>query len=261
MQEVIGRQDLLATIEDKGDTSRDTRLKLDLAGRDPDEGLSDVAYEKGYAFLRTVEENVGRVAFDKFLKDYFNNHAFQSRTTEQFLEELTSAFKDRKNFAENIKIKDWVYGAGIPDNIPPAISPQFSAIDTIIINWQKNKQAAGLAQKLKSTNQLLYFIRKLPATITAEDMASLDKEFKFTQSGNAEIQTAWYTWAIQKQYKPANTYIENFLASVGRRKFLRPLYGEMIKTPGGKEWAKRIYSKARGNYHPVAYTTIDAMLK
>lgn len=261
MQEVIGRQDLMATVEDKGDTSRDTRLKLDLAGRDPDEGISDVAYEKGYAFLRTIEENVGRAAFDEFLKSYFNKHAFQSRTTEQFLEELNTAFKDKTNFAGQVRIKDWVYGAGIPGNIPPAVSPQFSAIDTIIANWQKTKQLVGLSQQLKSTNQLLYFIRQLPATITADNMASLDKEFKFSQSGNAEIQTAWYTWAIQKQYRPAYPYIESFLSSVGRRKFLRPLYGEMIKTAEGKAWAKKIYTRARANYHPVAYSTIDAMLK
>lgn len=261
MQEVIGRQDLMSTVEDKGDTSRDTRLKLDLAGRDPDEGLSDIAYEKGYAFLRTIEENVGRVAFDEFLKSYFNKHAFQSRTTEQFLEELTTAFKDKTNFAEQLRIKDWVYDAGIPNNIPPAVSPQFSAIDTIIANWQKSKQVNGLSQQLKSTNQLLYFIRQLPPSITAADMALLDKEFKFSQSGNAEIQTAWFTWAIQKQYQPAYSYIESFLSSVGRRKFLRPLYGEMIKTAEGKAWAKKIYATARANYHPVAYTTIDAMLK
>ncbi len=261
MQEIIGRQDLMSTVEDKGDTSRDTRLKLDLAGRDPDEGLSDIAYEKGYAFLRTIEENVGRVAFDEFLKSYFSKHAFQSRTTEQFLEELTTAFKDKTNFAEQLRIKDWVYGAGIPNNIPPAVSPQFSAIDTIIANWQKSKQVNGLSQQLKSTNQLLYFIRQLPPSITAADMSLLDKEFKFSQSGNAEIQTAWYTWAIQKQYQPAYSYIESFLSSVGRRKFLRPLYGEMIKTAEGKAWAKKIYATARANYHPVAYTTIDAMLK
>jgi leukotriene A-4 hydrolase/aminopeptidase len=261
MQEVIGRQDLMATIEDLGDTSRDTRLKLDLAGRDPDEGLSDVAYEKGYAFLRTIEENVGRAAFDEFLKSYFNKHAFQSRTTEQFLKELTTVFKNKVNFAEQVRIKEWVYGPGIPNNIPPAVSAQFSIIDTIITNWQKTKQIAGMNQQLKSTNQLLYFIRQLPATITAADMALLDKEFKFSQSGNAEIQTAWYTWAIQKQYKPAYSYIESFLSSVGRRKFLRPLYGEMIKTTEGKAWARQIYATARANYHPVAYTTIDAMLK
>src|SRR5580765_2861734 len=88
MQEVLGRQQLLAAIKEHGDTNMDTRLKTSFAGRDPDAGISDIPYEKGYAFLRVIEEAVGRNKFDAFLKNYFDNHAFQSRTTEQFLDEL-----------------------------------------------------------------------------------------------------------------------------------------------------------------------------
>ena len=92
-------------------------------------------------------------------------------------------------------------------------------------------------------------------------MASLDKEFNFTNSGNAEVQSAWYTLAIHNLYIPAKRNIEKFLTSVGRRKFLRPLYKEIIKTPEGKTWARGVYLKARANYHPVALTTIKEILK
>ena len=262
MQEVLGRQDLENTIKDLGATNANTHLKLNLKDKDPEEATSDVAYEKGYAFLRTIEETVGRAKLDSFLNDYFNRNAFQSKTTEQFLAELDkNLLSSDPSFADKIKIKDWVYGPGLPSNVPPTVSMQFSAIDSSIAKWQQTKSLAGLNQKIKSTNQLLYFIRHLPGSITATDMAAIDKEFKFTESGNSEVQTAWYTLAIRHQYEPAYPYLETFLTNVGRRKFLRPLYGELIKTPEGKEWAKRIYAKARGNYHPVSYTTIDAMLK
>ncbi len=261
MAEVLSRQELEDAVQELGDTSMDTRLHLDLEGRDPDAGLGNIAYEKGFAFLRTIESVVGREKFDAFLKDYFTKNAFQSKTTEQFLEELTTAFNDVENFEEKIRMREWVYGTGIPSNIPPVVSPEFNAIDTIIANWQQNKQVKGLSQQLKSTNQLVYFLRQLPDTISITDMTALDAEFKFTQSGNAEIQTLWYTTAIRNKYKPAEKNIEKFLTEVGRRKFLRPLYGEMIKTPEGKAWAKKIYAMARPNYHPVAYNTIDAMLK
>lgn len=261
MAEVLSRQELSDAVEELGDTSMDTRLHLELDGRDPDEGLGTIAYEKGFAFLRTIESVVGRAKFDAFLKDYFTKNAFQSKATEQFLEELVKAFDDVDNFEEKIRMREWVYGTGIPSNIPPIVSPEFNAIDTIITKWNHDRQAKGLSQQLKSTNQLMYFLRQLPDTISIEDMTALDTEFKFTRSGNAEIQTLWYTTAIRNKYKPAEKYVEEFLTEVGRRKFLRPLYGEMIKTPAGKEWAKRIYAKARANYHPVAYNTIDAMLK
>ena len=92
-------------------------------------------------------------------------------------------------------------------------------------------------------------------------MAAIDQEFKFTASGNAEIQAAWYALAIRKEYRPANSQIEKFLTEVGRRKFLIPLYKEMVKTPEGKEWAKSIYAKARPNYHSVSYHSVDEILK
>jgi len=63
---------------------RDTWLKLDLIGRNPDDGLTAIAYDKGYFFLRMLEEKVGREQWDwdAFLKDYFDKFAFQSMTTE-----------------------------------------------------------------------------------------------------------------------------------------------------------------------------------
>jgi len=92
-------------------------------------------------------------------------------------------------------------------------------------------------------------------------MKVLDQVFKFTSSGNAEIQSAWYTLSIRKGYQPANKNIEAFLTSVGRRKFLMPLYKELVKTPEGKQWAKKIYVNARPNYHSVANNSIDELLK
>ena len=55
-------QDLSATVEDmeNGDHPEDTHLKLHLDDRDPDEGMSDIAYVKGAFFLRTIEKEIGR---------------------------------------------------------------------------------------------------------------------------------------------------------------------------------------------------------
>ena len=60
-------------------------LHIDLKGRDPDDGSTDIPYEKGALFLRHLEQTFGRVRFDRFLKSYFNHFAFQSITTDQFV--------------------------------------------------------------------------------------------------------------------------------------------------------------------------------
>ncbi|NNF02651.1 MAG: hypothetical protein HKN22_08190 [Bacteroidia bacterium] len=76
MLEQLGLQDLLETIDELGTENDDTKLLLELKGRDPDEGLTDIAYEKGRFFLKTVETAVGREKFDAFLNKYFNEFAF-----------------------------------------------------------------------------------------------------------------------------------------------------------------------------------------
>ncbi|MFD2161619.1 M1 family metallopeptidase [Paradesertivirga mongoliensis] len=262
MQEYLGFQALQETIKEIGKTSDDTRLKVNFNDRDPDEGVTDVAYEKGYLFLRTIEETVGRAKLDSFLNKYFEKHAFQSVTTEQFLEELKSGLLNSDStLFEKIQLDAWVYKPGIPSNLPAVSSEKFSTIDSLIAGFSNGLKVAGLSQRIKTANELQYFLSALPDSLTATDMALLDKEFGFTKSGNSEVQASWYTLAIRHQYKPAYPNIEKFLTEVGRRKFLMPLYKEMAKTPEGKTWAKKVYAKARPNYHSVAYHSIDEVLR
>jgi hypothetical protein len=88
----------------------------------------------------------------------------------------------------------------------------------------------------------------------------LDAEVGLTQGGNAEILCAWLVHAIRYNYAPAYTVLEHFLITTGRRKFLSPLYGELIKIKEGKERAKAIYSKARPSYRFVAANNFDNLL-
>ena len=262
MQEVLGAQDRDKTIKEFGKDNPDTRLKADFNGRDPDDGVSDIAYEKGYSFLRTIENEVGREKLDAFLKEYFNSHAFHSVTTEDFLADLDkNLLKGNKQLRDKIKVDEWIYQPGLPSNAPAVSSVDFTSVDSLISDWGKTGKTSSLTKAKRSTNVLIYLIRHLPENISAKQMAEIDGEFKFTSSGNAEIQATWYTLAIRKKYLAAYPAIEKFLAEVGRRKFLIPLYKEMIKTAEGKEWAKKVYAKARPNYHSVAYHTIDDLLK
>ena len=92
-------------------------------------------------------------------------------------------------------------------------------------------------------------------------MGELDRAFKLTRSGNSEIAFQWLMMSIRNQYEPAYSRLEEFLLSVGRRKFIRPLYQELAKTPEGRQRALDIYRRARPTYHPIAVTSIDQDLK
>ena len=65
-----------------------TILKQNLAGKNPDDGVNAIAYDKGFHFLKLCEQTVGRDTWDAFIKGYFEKYRFKTMVTEQFLQEL-----------------------------------------------------------------------------------------------------------------------------------------------------------------------------
>ena len=261
MLEVLGYQDLQKTVQLLGATSKDTQLHLQLEGRDPDDGMNQIAYEKGYFLLRNIEDHVGRETWDAFVKKYFETFAFQSMTTEKFLTYLdTELLSKHPGVKEAVNVNNWVYNVGIPENINVKSSSRFRQVDDMLQEWLNGAAATELASQHWSTHEWLHFIRHLPDTITTEQMTELDDAFIFTDSTNCEIQAAWYEHVITHQYERGYAQLKKFLMHVGRRKFIVPQYRLLAATPQGKEMALAIYKEARPNYHPVATSTIDEML-
>ncbi|RYZ51105.1 MAG: M1 family peptidase [Sphingobacteriales bacterium] len=256
----LGYQDLQTTLNDLGKDSKDTHLKIDLTGRDPDDGLTDIAYEKGALFLKQIENQVGRPRFDQFLKNYFNAHAFKTITTEAFLQYLhNNLIKGDKELEKNLNIEAWVYGPGIPADAPRAERERFSKVDSARSSFLKEGITSSLAVKDWTTHEWLHFLRGMPKPLSLQQMKALDDAYHFTNSGNSEIADLWFIVSVAAGYEPAYPNMERFLSSVGRRKFLTPLYQEMMNT-GKAAMAKRIYGKYRQNYHPLAQMTFDKLV-
>jgi leukotriene-A4 hydrolase len=262
MQRILGQESLKETIKEFGDTSADTKLKLNLDGRDPDEGVSDVAYEKGNNLLMVIEQTVGRKKFDDFLNKYFASHAFKTITTEEFLEYYkANLIKDDSIEAKKIDIEKWIYEPGLPANYVRITTTKFADADEQVSAWKKGAEPSALNTKNFVTAQWLRFLNTLPDSLSAQQMKKLDAAFHFSTSGNSEILFAWFEHVIPSKYEAAYPSLETFLTTVGRRKFVKPLYAVLAKTAEGKEMAKRIYAKARPNYHFVTANTVDEILK
>ena len=256
MLALLGRQDLEATVAELPE--RDTHLSLDLTGRDPDEAATKLPYEKGYFLLRLIEETVGRARWDRFLRDYFDRHAFQSMTTAGFVAELKAAFPQLE---EKVDVNVWIHGPGIPENAPAVQSDAFARVEEQVQAFEKGTPAAKLETKNWSTHEWIHFLRHLPKELTLTQMTDLDAAFGFTSSGNSEILHEWLMQAIEHGYEPAYDALERFLLRQGRRKFLKPLYQKLSESPDGMQRARAIYAKARPMYHSVSYRTVDQILK
>ena len=259
MLALLGKQDLEHTVSTLGHTHKDTHLKLNLVQRDPDDGMTDIAYEKGFFLLRLIEASVGRKQFDLFLNKYFAENAFKVMDTEEFIAYLNTHLLNKDPEAKKkIRLDEWVYGAGIPDNCPEVTSTKFKAVNKGLLSFKKGYPLENINSENWSSHEWLHFLRKLPKDISLNNLKKLDVAFNFTNSGNAEILNAWFQLIIPTNYKAADRSLENFLMTVGRRKFLQPIYEALHKKDAPK--ALKIYKKARGNYHSVTTQTLDAML-
>ncbi|SPF43111.1 Aminopeptidase N (fragment) [Candidatus Sulfopaludibacter sp. SbA4] len=238
MEAVLGRREL--DREMAGLPESDCVLDIDLTGRDPDEGCTLVPYEKGALLLRTLERAAGRERFDAFLRSYFDHFAFRSITTADFLDYI------RRELPTGVDLDEWIFRPGVPAG---AAEPHSDAFTRVEAGWPTDTREW-------TTHEWLHFLR----SEKDPDMARIDREFHLTESGNSEIRHQWLLMGVQRNYEPAASKVEQFLCSVGRRKFLKPIYTELMKTPEGQARARSIYAKARPGYHPIAQATIDGIV-
>jgi len=264
MLQVLDRRGLEEEIKRLGGpTSKDTILHVDLTGRDPDDGFSDIPYEKGATFLRMLETMFGRRTFDEYLRGYFERHAFQSITTAGFLADLRQhLLKGDAQLEQRAKLQQWLYEPGLPANAPVPASDALARVEEDVKAFMAGTPASAITAASRwSTQEWQHFLGSLPDRLSATQLADLDRTFALSARGNAEVLFAWLRVAIRNHYTPALPALERFLTSQGRRKFLRPLYEDLMKTDWGQAEARRIYARARPLYHSVSTATLDPIVK
>ncbi len=266
MLAVLGLGELKKTMADLLQTApADTRLKLNLNGRNPDDGLTDIAYEKGRFFLIWCEQHLGRKHWDKFLNEYFKKHAFSTSNTEMFVKELNQfCIENQKGFKINLSefstnVKQWVYGIGFPKmqlannggsnsnssllnndkSLMPIIKStyleQAQKVANLVNGINKGHgdcvgvpDMVNLNAKDWTTHHFLHFLRNLDS-LSFANMQFLDSKFGFSKTENSEIAFDWFQLCIKSRYSVAYKDLANFLKKVGRRKFVLPLYESLIE--------------------------------
>jgi leukotriene-A4 hydrolase len=264
MLALLALQDLKASIDELTEEGKvdDTKLRLNLLHRNPDEAVTDIAYNKGYFFLRSIEEKYGRPNFDAFLKDYFSEHAFQSMDTNAFIHFIRTYYQQNFHVVlEQTLFDAWIFSTGLPNECPCPNSQRLFNVREILVRWMNTHEIGREETSSWSTHEWLHFLNNLPERLSHDEMRNLDRLGSFTDSGNAEILGAWFIHVIRQDYHEAYPQLEKFLVDTGRRKFLSPLYQELIKTADGQDFAKDVYKKARPSYHYVATHTFDKLFK
>jgi leukotriene-A4 hydrolase len=245
----LGRRELdnaLQRVTDEGHPEW-TRLRTELQGIDPDDAYTLVPYEKGALLLRSLEQAAGRAAFDRFLREYIQAFRFGVLTTEEFVAFL------HEHLPTDVELRRWLYEPGLPPDVPVARSGRLDAI--VALDGQP--PADELARAWRATEWQIYLDRLAPSA-QVEVLESLDRRFKLTQSSNYDVLEKWLTLAIRSGYQPALARVDEVLGSIGRMKYLRPLYRALNERD--PIHAKALFQRNAAQYHPIARQVIEGLL-
>jgi hypothetical protein len=228
-----------------------------------DDELSDVAYDKGSWFMRTLEQRFGRENFDRYLEGYFNHFAWHSITTEQMLAylkaNLIEKYPGKMGWNE---VEAWVYGTGIPKDAPIPDSPRFDAIDRERTEFLDGKLAADkLDAKDWNTQEWMYFLDRLPDQPSLDRMQALDAAWHLTGTPNAEIGMRWYVHAIRAGDKAVWPAAAEHMTRIGRLYLTMPVYKAFVQTPDGLAYAEQVYAGAKDGYHPLTRMAVERLFE
>lgn len=261
-QYALGFDSLMREIEEIGGMNHpDTRLHIELAGRNPDDALTEIAYEKGAAFLRTIESIVGRERFDAWLKGWFERHEFEPVTSAIFLADIREHLvRGDPELERRLMLDQWVYQPGLPANLVRPDPNAFAEVDAAVEQFASRREIPAQQWPGWSTDERLRFLNRLPRQIQPAEMAQLDQRLNLSQTRNNEVLFAWLELAVANRYEAAVPALERFLTTQGRRKFVGPLIEALAKDEQwGRPIAVRIYRQARPLYHPITRRGLDEL--
>ncbi|KAI8469949.1 MAG: hypothetical protein J3K34DRAFT_454135 [Monoraphidium minutum] len=251
-----------------GPTHNFTRLVPDLsAGEDPDDAFSRIPYEKGFYFLYYLQQLVGGPpAFEPFVKDYLKHFSFKTLTSGDFRSFFTDYFKDTPAIA-GIDWDTWLHAPGMPPALNAYDDSLAAAANDLAVRWHTaDVMGVGAAPPAGAgpadiegwgSDQVVSFLSKLGElrSMTAlhpSATRAMDAAYGLDAATNCEIKCEWLRLCIHANDAAAVPLAVEMVASVGRMKYLRPLYRGLYRSKVGRQAALDAFKAHKGRYHPIA---------
>jgi len=231
-----------------------TRLRTHLEGIDPDEAFSAVPYEKGYLFLKSLEAAAGKERFDTLLAAWLRTHRFGAATTDDFVALVESHLP---GLLAKVDAKAWLDGPGLPAS---HYEPQSKRLDAVRTLAQQGAVPKPDEANAWTPAEWQLYLEAMPKPSTEEVCRALDTMYGLTGSKNLEIAVSWLVLACESGYAPVLPRVEEVLGSIGRMKYLKPLYRALAKRPETSGLARELFARHRGTYHPIAQQVVRGLL-
>jgi leukotriene-A4 hydrolase len=230
---------------------------------DPDDFQATIHYHKGRLLLEYLEDAFGRDAFDMFLDSYFDEFAFGTITSEQFVDYLDeNLLQVHKGKVNRKQVEVWLYEPGLPADAPTASSANLEKAAAMALAWSQGEVPVDdLPTEDWSPQAVVHFINSLPVGLSDDQLGQLDATLGFSDTRNSEIGNAWFVQVAKRQHRAAYDKLEQHLNLYGRLKFIKPVYEALAANGTDMELAREMYSRARENYHPIAVRSVAKILQ
>ncbi|KAK8124565.1 Leucine aminopeptidase 2 [Apiospora kogelbergensis] len=234
---IIGWKALEDTVKLFGEDHEFTKLIISHKGVDPEDAFSTIPYEKGFHFLWYLERLVGREHFDKFIPHYFKTWAQKSLDSFEFKATFLDYFNQHgtdeiKQKVAQIPWEDRFYKPGLPPK-PDFDTSYVDSCMALAEKWKSSDYKPDLKDVESFTsNQTLVFLQAVQdfsPCLSVERAQLLGSTYNISSSKNVELKTAYYGIALRAGDREAFPGICELLGSVGRMKFVRPLYRQLVK--------------------------------
>ena len=180
-------------------------------------------------------------------------HAFQSVTTEQFRDYLLEALRTlAPGKVDAAQVDEWLYQPGLPAFAVLRSSDVFTRIDAQRGRLARRPPRAGrpAGQRLDAVPVAAFSRRHAGRTWRASGPRNSSGSSRSTAPAMPRSSSAGCGSRSAPATRPPTTRLAQYLISIGRRKLIRPLYEELMKTPDGRAFARRVYARGAPRLSP-----------
>jgi aminopeptidase N len=212
-----------------------------------------IHYSKGQLFLEYLESEFGREVFDAFLESYFQEFAFGTITTEEFLDYLETHLLSQEGApVTREQAEQWTYGPGLPEGAIIPVSENLNIAAGLAQTWSEGEiELVEIPVADWSPQATIHFINSLPSELSFEKLAELDAGWNLSDTRNAEIGRTWFIQVATRRYTDVYEPLEAHLNRYGRGRLIAPVYRALAENGEDLELAREIFERARGAYHPI----------
>ena len=258
MLAALGYENLRRSLSQQEDTTL-TRLKPDLKDRDPNLAASEIAAEKGYLLLRHLEDQVGRNAWDQYVKKFLSDFSFEPISTEQWKKHVQWYLLD--SLGATFNLEEWIHQPGLPTVHQPTYSPRLASVDRLTKTFIDLGRLDVSATRAWNTQEWLRFIRSLPANLHRSFYAKIDDVYKLSEVADWEILAAWLELRLRSKTISQDELrrLTVLLQEVGLESFVAPLYQALIDSDR-QDLAAASFANAKSHYHSITSNSVEQLL-